>query len=353
MSTFSIQLHESKPLTWWHRRQSKIDMNPSYQRKGRLWSTADKTYLIDSIINGFDVPKIYMADFTWGTSQLNKKNRQYAIIDGKQRFEAIFDFFEDRVSLSKDFRYLPDPKRNVAGLKYSELRREHADVAEEFETFTLTVMRVMAENEDPIQQLFLRLNRSKPLSGAEIRNAMSGPVPRVIRKIANHTFFEDYVKFGISRGQDKNTVAKLLLFEYDGDVNETKKKQLDDFVRDAKTQKDKLELAARRVMDNLDVMAAVFLPSDPVLTAAGAIPAYYWVIKSLDERQLSIFRDFLVDFEGRRKANRRLVSQSPKSRKIDPILSSYDEFNRSVNDLSSYRGRIDVLTKELRKFSRK
>jgi len=33
----------------------------------------DKQYLIDSILNGFDVPKIYVADFTWGDSPLHSQ----------------------------------------------------------------------------------------------------------------------------------------------------------------------------------------------------------------------------------------------------------------------------------------
>lgn len=68
---FRITQLEAKTLSWWRTRRSKIDMNPSYQRRGRLWSETDKAYLIDSILNGYDIPKLYMADFTWGDSKLN------------------------------------------------------------------------------------------------------------------------------------------------------------------------------------------------------------------------------------------------------------------------------------------
>jgi uncharacterized protein with ParB-like and HNH nuclease domain len=61
-------------------------MDPPYQRRGRLWSLTDKAYLIDSILNGYDIPKFYVADFTWGKSALNRRKLPYAIIDGKQRF---------------------------------------------------------------------------------------------------------------------------------------------------------------------------------------------------------------------------------------------------------------------------
>ena len=63
-------VHPSKPLIWWYNRRSSIDMNPPYQRRGRLWSASDKAYLVDSISNGFDVPKLYMADFQLGESPL-------------------------------------------------------------------------------------------------------------------------------------------------------------------------------------------------------------------------------------------------------------------------------------------
>src|SRR4051794_37446650 len=90
---FKVGQMEAHTLTWWRNRVAKIDMDPPYQRRGRLWSDADKAYLIDSILNGFDVPKVYIADFTWGDSPLNAEKLPYAIIDGKQRLEAVFDFF--------------------------------------------------------------------------------------------------------------------------------------------------------------------------------------------------------------------------------------------------------------------
>lgn len=39
-------------------------------RKGGIWSERDKAYLIDSIINGFDIPKFYLSDFGMRSSTL-------------------------------------------------------------------------------------------------------------------------------------------------------------------------------------------------------------------------------------------------------------------------------------------
>src|SRR6185437_8559538 len=119
--TFAVRAFESKTLSWWRARKPQIDMNPPYQRRGRLWSEADKAYLVDSILNGFDVPKFYIADFTYANSKLNKKRLPYAIIDGKQRFEAIFDFFDGVITLNSDFVFLENPRIKLAGLGYKDI----------------------------------------------------------------------------------------------------------------------------------------------------------------------------------------------------------------------------------------
>src|SRR5688572_28099930 len=210
---FKITDLEKKTLTWWKTRRQKIDVDPLYQRRGRLWADTDKAYLVDSILNGFDIPKVYMADFTWGDSQLNKRKLPYAIIDGKQRMEAIFDFFDGNVVLNDDFVYLANPRLSLAGLGYPDLQKNYPEIAEEFDNFNLHVVSVFAQDEEPINELFVRLNRSKPLTGAEVRNAMTGPAPEVIRQIAKHEFFRELLSFKVGRGQDLNAAAKFLLCE--------------------------------------------------------------------------------------------------------------------------------------------
>ncbi len=301
-------------------RRAKIDMDPPYQRRGRLWSDTDKAYLIDSILNGYDIPKLYMADFTWGDSQLNGKKLPYAIIDGKQRLEAIFDFFDSRITLNEDFVYLPNPALQLAGLSYKDLQQNYAEVAEEFDNYNLFVMSVAAQTSGPINELFVRLNRSKALTGAEVRNAMAGPAPRVIREIAKHEFFTQNVGFTVTRGQDLNAAAKILLFEFKEDLTETKKRNLDGFVAETAKSRATLELSARRVVDTLDKMTEIFLPNDKLLISGGTFPVYYWFVRETSEKKYHRVRDFLVQFEKLRRANRTLVVDNPNDSKIDRQL---------------------------------
>ncbi|MGA7523416.1 MAG: DUF262 domain-containing protein [Acidobacteriaceae bacterium] len=348
---FRVNQSEAKTLSWWRARRAKIDMSPPYQRRGRLWSPTDKAYLIDSILNGFDVPKIYVADFTWGDSQLNLKRLPYAIIDGKQRFEAIFDFYDGRIALNDDFVYREDPTLKLAGLGYQDLKKNHADIAEIFDTYNLSVMSVIASNDVLINELFVRLNRSKPLTGAEVRNAMAGPAPELFRKAAEHEFFTTYVPFSVQRGQDLNAAAKLIMFEYEGRLSETKKRNMDQFTRDAaKADRAKLELAARRVFDTLDTMTEIFLPHDRLLMSAGTVPVYYWFIRSVPTKSERFVRQFLIYFEDARKANRQLTGEEPRSPKVDRQLVDFDNFNRSTNDQVSHEGRFQILRSRFSKY---
>lgn len=336
---FKIQMMDPKPLTWWKTRRKKIDMDPPYQRRGRLWSDTDKAYLIDSILNGYDVPKLYMADFTWGESPLNKNRLPYAIIDGKQRFEAIFDFFDGNIVLNDDFVFLAEPGLRLGGLGYQDLVENHYEVAEIFETFPLTIVGVVANTDEPINELFVRLNRSKSLTGAEIRNAMVGKPPEAIREVAKHDFFQSNIAFSVKRGADLNAAAKLLIFEYHEEPVETKKRNLDGFAEMAASDRPKLELAVRRTIETLDEMSQIFLPKDKLLTNAGILPVYYWFIKNQLESDYHMVREFLVKFAESRAENR----DHSADRDLDRKLIEFDNFNRSTNDLQSHVGRFKIL----------
>lgn len=341
MRNFKISPHTPRTLIWWYNRRDEIDFDPPYQRRGRLWSAADKAYLIDSIINGFDVPKLYLADFQFGQSSLNKAKLPYAIIDGKQRLEAVFDFFENKLVLNEDCTFRKDPSLKIGGLSLKDLRKSYGKVAEEFENASLDIMSVHAEDEADINEIFVRLNKSKPLTGAEVRNAVAGPVSELARLIASHEFFVENIKFSVARAADLNAATKLLLFEYEEKQTATKKVDLDRF---AKSDVDRsiLELAGRRALDTLSAMSDVFIPNDPLLSSAGMVPVYYWFIRDISGEALRSVRKFLLQFEKMRKVSRAQY-ESDLSDEMLRNLARFETLNRSTNDLQSHIGRVQIL----------
>lgn len=347
-----VTAFEARTLSWWKSRRTQIDMEPPYQRRGRLWSEADKAYLIDSILNGFDVPKLYVADFTFGDSKLNKKRLPYAIIDGKQRLEAIFDFFDGKIVLNPDFKLLESPSVALGGLGYRDLAQNHAELAEQFDNYNLSVMSVITNSAELINELFVRLNRSKPLTGAEIRNAMSGPAPGVIRELAKADFFRTCVAFPVQRGQDLNAAAKILMFEFFGKPQGTKKTALDAFVKQAAKDRKTLELAGRRAYTTLADITSIFLPRDKLLASAGILPVYYWFIRSLKAEEYPGVRDFLVHFEDERRDNRAAADDGRDPKKLDRELHTYDQYNRSTNDPQSHTERLRILQERFSRYQK-
>lgn len=348
---FEVMAFEARTLSWWYDQKDNIDLEPPYQRRGQLWSERDREFLIDSILNGYDVPKIYIADFTFGLTKLNSTNRQYSVIDGKQRLGAIFEFFENKLRLAEDFEWAQNPGLSLSRLSYRDLLQNHPKVASKFANFNLSVMRVITDDEAKINELFVRLNRSKPLTGAELRNAMGGVVPGLIRSICNHIFFTDKIRFSITRRQDQNAAAKLLLLEFRGRPVGTQKPGIDRFVKEgtlAEVGTSEFERAAERVNIVLNRMAAIFVTHDPLLASAGPLPVYYWLVREIDPSLDIVIRPFLLTFEESRRINRK--PPDPQKTQIDSELALYDRLDRSTNNPDSIEGRFEILRKRLTTF---
>lgn len=340
---FRIRPFEAKTTSWWAAQRGVIDFHPPYQRRGRIWTNAAKAYLIDSIINDFDVPKFYLADFSYVDSSLNLNKKQFAVIDGKQRLEAIFDFYDGGLLLRDDFVYSGDPSLELKGLSYKDLRNNYPEVASKFETFNLSVMSVITDDEGKINDLFVRLNSSKPLTAPEYRNAMKGLVPPLTRRLAQHKFFAEFTSFKSSRGEDQQVAAKFLLVEFRGGLVDTKRAQLDRLVTEvvlAEAESQEVERAGARAEGVLDSMCKVFEPRDPLLKSQGPLVVYYWLVRALgpDPR----LRTFLTEFERERTENRERAKEVGNL-EIDSVLLQYDSLSRSINDVGSLRGRFKIL----------
>ena len=283
------------------------------------------------------MPKIYLADFTFFSSSLNENRKPYAVVDGKQRFEAMFDFFDGELTLDKGFVYLEEPTLTLAGLSYKDLKAKHPKIASKFDNFNLSVISIITDSEAMINEMFIRLNNSKPLTGAELRNAMKGDVPKFTRQIIGHHFFLDRVKFSTQRGQDSNVAAKLLLIEFRGKFVDTKKIHLDRLVDDVvAAESSSLDNAFKVVNKVLNYMDSSFITKDPLLSSSGLIPIYYWFYRTFGEQYNAEIRNFLVQFEFQRKQSRKLPSQN-----LDYV--NFDIFSKSLNDQASLQGGYNIL----------
>jgi hypothetical protein len=350
---YHIRNYEPKTIRWWCGRRNEIDFQPTYQRQSNLWDIVKKQRLIDSIINGFDLPKFYLADFTlMNSEELNPRNLSYAVIDGKQRFEAILGFVDGKVRLADDFVCKKRPSLDLAGLTYDELLKQAPKIAYDFDDYVLTVMAVTTDEVAFINDQFIRLNSSQPLTGAEVRRAMQGPVTTAVRVLVQHDFFTSRIKFSTSRGQADTLALKLLSTELFGVPVDTGKANLDYFVRKgAEVGADAILATQKGVVRKLDRLSKVFNAPDELLTRSGAIPAFFGFISLVPDEALGQIRPFLKKFETERSKIQKAMKAGNSLPDVDFALEgardkllTYNTVLRSIDDSSSLRMRIKVLS---------
>ena len=88
MTDFRISNLTNSAVLYLYSEKEFILLDPEYQRDSDIWSLEKKQLLIDSILNGYDIPKIYFHEFS-PQKKIKGDVYKYAIIDGKQRISAL------------------------------------------------------------------------------------------------------------------------------------------------------------------------------------------------------------------------------------------------------------------------
>ena len=77
-------------------REKSIIVNHEYQRSDKVWPPAARSYLIETILLGFPIPKLSL----YQTTDLKTKKTKKEIVDGQQRSQVVFDFLEGTFRLT-------------------------------------------------------------------------------------------------------------------------------------------------------------------------------------------------------------------------------------------------------------
>jgi hypothetical protein len=329
--------------------REEIIVDPEYQRNGGVWTTEKKQLLIDSILNKYDIPKIYFHQFD--RNERAESGKSYAIIDGKQRLETIWGFIDGEFCISNDFEYQYDRSINLSGLSYDDLGKEYPKIKIKFDSYVLPIVGVMTDDLDLIEDMFSRLNEAVPLNSAEKRNAFGGDMVKAIRNLSHHAFFENHVRFKNTRYQHFEVAARFLLVESSNVESEklidTKKVYLDAMAKNYKAGK--LELVSKLegiVSKYLDQMTKCFTNQDVLLRAQGSMVLYYLIFKWAEKTNLTISRAKLLAFDEIIKANRKKAEVSYEEADYDYL--EYDRLSQhGTNDVSNIKERVRILKEYL------
>lgn len=326
-----------------YRTRESIQTEPEYQRSSDIWTEEKKQLLIDTILNGFDVPKLYFHKFPAPITHDNKQF-DYAIIDGKQRLESIWDFIDGKFALSPDFECLWDASLTAAGMTYAELGKNFPDLRNALDSYGLTVVCIETVDLEIIEDMFSRLNEAVPLSAAEKRNAKGGPVPAAVKALSSTRFFHQKLPFGNSRYRHYDLAAKFLLWTEAQKVVDTKKRMLDDYVKDwaAKAPRETVLPFYGLAETILEDMAEVFTDKDRLLRQVAAVTLYFHLFRLARQGgwTTEIQRNILDTFERERLQNRQFVERGDAG---DAELIEFDRYAQSSNDSYAIRIRLRTL----------
>src|SRR5438105_3412776 len=92
---FSTRNYSVRDFEEWNDRNELV-LAPKFQRRD-VWSPKAKSYLIDTIVRGKPIPKLYMRQ----TVVPKGRRTTREIVDGQQRLRAVLSFVKDGFKLSR------------------------------------------------------------------------------------------------------------------------------------------------------------------------------------------------------------------------------------------------------------
>ena len=313
--------------------KGNIDTNPDYQRPS-VWSTSQKQLLMDTIIRGYDIPKLYMR-------QISKSPQKFEVVDGQQRLRSIWSFMAGEFRVSKDADDVEGHK--IANCRYDELPLEIRSL---FDVYPLDVVVMADSEEDEVREMFLRLQNGTSLKAQEKRNAMPGEMRIFVKNLTEHEVFSKSVPFANNRYTHDHIAAQITLIELSGGPVNIKDKDLnrmyeENVVFNISNPK------AKKVKRTLDYMQKIFPTKTPELERYSFISLYILVSNLLEKfvitnREHEIF-EWFIEFEQYRRDQEIL----PEDQCDSEIISYHEKVSHSTDAIDSLQWRNEFLTKKL------
>jgi hypothetical protein len=238
-----------KDLVSWNVKGELI-LQPKFQRRD-VWSEKARSYLIDTILRGKPIPKLYMRV----TSNPKTRRVSREIVDGQQRLKSVLLFLDDAFKISRTHN------EDHGGKFFSGLDDQTRDDVLKYK-FSLDDLGEMHDEE--VHDIFARLNTySTTLNNQELRHAKYfGEFRACAYRLAyefmpfwqkNHIFTDKQ----ILRMNEAEFVSELLLAMLEG-VTAGDKRVIDNAYKkydDAVPHRATLE---KKFTDTIDLIGGVF-----------------------------------------------------------------------------------------------
>lgn len=274
-----------------YKRRDRYEI-PDWQRE-KVWSKARKQKLIDSILRGWRLPKFYFL-------LTNSEPEEYEVVDGQQRLLAIWEFFDNELSLSSD-------SDSVTGS--SRLYRDLPDrLSDRFDDYEIDYDQIEAAPDaedldaEDLKEFFQRLQEGLPLTSSEKLNSVHSQLTDYCRELSEHQFFEQKTSVSPRRYGYFDIVAKVAALEIEGISTGLRFDDLKPIFEAHKAFSDSSNVAKklRQALDTLDLIfpnKEIRLRNRTIVQSVSTLVLSMMSVKTARRRaaDLGTFVDFFLD----------------------------------------------------------
>ncbi|MBX9660391.1 MAG: DUF262 domain-containing protein [Nitrospiraceae bacterium] len=226
-------------------REKSIVVNHDYQRSDKVWPPAARSYLIETILLGFPIPKLSL----YQTTDLKTKKTKKEIVDGQQRSQVISDFLEGTFRLTG--------KGPFGGRLFGQLDEPEQ---QRFVDYALTVDVFVGATPHEIRQVFRRMNSyTVPLNPQEKRHAThQGELKWFIVDMVEK-YSEALKKIGVFGERQLSRMADAALlsdiaFTFSEGIKNASDRSLDNFYSDNESSFPDAESLRNRLTSAMDII---------------------------------------------------------------------------------------------------
>jgi hypothetical protein len=231
------------------RDRNELVLAPKFQRRD-VWNDKARSYLIDTILRGKPIPKLYMRQDVNPTTRRTTRE----IVDGQQRLRTVLTFIKDGFKISKAHN------EEFGGKFFSGLETDTQLDILKYE-FVVDLLQDMPDPE--VYDLFARINTfSEKLKPQELRNARwFGEFKSSVYLLAKEfvTFLargKVFTSKQILRMSEAEFISELLLAIHEG-VREKKKDVIDKAYRDYDDHFLGRRLHEKRFRETIDIIGGI------------------------------------------------------------------------------------------------
>lgn len=313
--------------------RNELDLTPEFQRRS-VWTDKARSYLIDTIVRGKPIPKIYFRT----TENPTTNKTIHAVVDGQQRLTSVLSFLQDGFPINKIHN------TELGGMRFSKLEKS---IQKELLYYEFICDFLLDAPDVEIYDIFARMNKYPvKINDQELRNSQFyGEFKSTAYELALefNTFWQSNYIFTpkqISRMAEAEFVAELLIAMSSG-IKAKSKPIIDKAFQDwDNTFPHRLALM-KRFRQTMDIIGAILAESSAD-SSFRRIPLLYTMFCSIYHMQFG-----LPDIKRKRMSikERDIPKICIALEKVDQIFSvPTDEISNLSSRDREFRQATDVHT---------